>query len=208
MSDLIIAYGEEVLHTSSGGDYGSYQSGAGELDGALLFRSRLSAPFERLELIYSVNTLPPGPGAEVLGWVSLVLGLVICSGFYALYRVGVSQIELARQQQDFVSAVKGSRIPPGAVESEIMLSLRPVEQPDYSPGMKYTLPLAADNGCEEMQQRHSHNLVDAFNPRNPMAKYSPFSLMWPGKARTASLSMLAFFFTSQLHWTKQMRWSI
>ena len=105
MSDLIIAYGQEVLYTSGGGDYGSYQSGAGELDGALLFRSRLSAPFERLELIYSVNALPPGPGAEVLGWVSLVLGLVLCSGFYALYRVGVSQIELARQQQDFVSAV-------------------------------------------------------------------------------------------------------
>jgi signal transduction histidine kinase len=105
MSDLIIAYRDDVLHTATGVRYDSYVSRAGDLDGSLLLRSRLSAPFDSLELIYTVNRLPPGPGAGVLGWVSLVLVLVLCCGFYALYRMGLSQIHLARQQQDFVSAV-------------------------------------------------------------------------------------------------------
>ena len=105
MSDLIVAYQGDVLVTSTGRGYSDYTRGAGELDGALLYRNRLSTPFDSLELIYTVNRLPPGPGAQVLGWVSLVLGLVLCSGVYALYRIGISQISLARQQQDFVSAV-------------------------------------------------------------------------------------------------------
>jgi signal transduction histidine kinase len=41
----------------------------------------------------------------VLGWVTLVLAIVFLGGFYTLYRLGLSQINLARQQQDFVSAV-------------------------------------------------------------------------------------------------------
>ncbi len=105
MSDLIVAYQGDVLFTATGRGYSDYTRGAGELDGALLYRNRLSTPFDSLELIYTVNRLPPGPGAQVLGWVSLVLGLVLCSGVYALYRIGMGQISLARQQQDFVSAV-------------------------------------------------------------------------------------------------------
>jgi signal transduction histidine kinase len=105
MSDLIFAYQDSVLHTATGDRYDGYGSRASELDGALLYRNRLSAPFNNLEVIYSVNQLPPGPGAGVLGWVSLSLALVLCGGFYALYRIGLSHISLARQQQDFVSAV-------------------------------------------------------------------------------------------------------
>ena len=37
--------------------------------------------------------------------VALLLTLVLCGGFYLLYRLGLGQIQLARQQQDFVSAV-------------------------------------------------------------------------------------------------------
>ena len=58
-----------------------------------------------LELIFSINRLPPGPGANVINWLAAILLLVLCSGFFTLYRLGVKQIELARQQQDFVSAV-------------------------------------------------------------------------------------------------------
>ena len=65
----------------------------------------MSAPFDALELIYTINRLPPGPGFAVLGWVSLVLALVLCCGVYGLYRLGLSQINLVRSQQDFVSAV-------------------------------------------------------------------------------------------------------
>ncbi len=103
MSNLIVGYQDDVIHTLTGNRYPSYN--AEDFAGALLYRNRLSAPFDSLELIFSINGLPPGPGATVLGWVTLVLAIVFLGGFYTLYRLGLSQINLARQQQDFVSAV-------------------------------------------------------------------------------------------------------
>jgi two-component system phosphate regulon sensor histidine kinase PhoR len=105
MSVMIVAYQDEVLSTAIGQQKSRSSSQAGELEGELLYRTRLTAPFDTLEVIYTVNQLPPGPGANLLAWVSLVLGLVLCIGFYSLYRVGLRQMRLARQQQDFVSAV-------------------------------------------------------------------------------------------------------
>ena len=105
VSDLILGYQDDVIHRRAGGLNSSYPTSPQAFAGALLYRSRLSAPFDSLELIYSINGLPPGPGASVLGWVTLVLTIVFLGGFYTLYRLGVSQINLARQQQDFVSAV-------------------------------------------------------------------------------------------------------
>jgi signal transduction histidine kinase len=103
MSNLLIAYQDDVIDSRVG--KGNRDYAADKFDGALLYRSRLSAPFDSLELIYRINGLPPGPGATVLGWVTLVLAIVFLGGFYTLYRLGLSQINLARQQQDFVSAV-------------------------------------------------------------------------------------------------------
>ena len=105
MSNLIVAYQDDVIQTYSGRDNSRYPSVSESLDGALLYRNRLTAPLSSLELIFSIKRLPPGPGASILGWISLVLVLVLVGGFAALYRVGLSQINLARQQQDFVSAV-------------------------------------------------------------------------------------------------------
>ena len=105
ISHLIVARGEDVIHAVSGCDSYNCPDGNPGSDGALVFRDRLSAPLDSIELIFSINRLPPGPGAAVLGWVTLVLALVFLSGFYTLYRLGLSQINLARQQQDFVSAV-------------------------------------------------------------------------------------------------------
>jgi signal transduction histidine kinase len=82
-----------------------YLSSAEELSGALLHRTRLSAPLDGMELVFSVKTLPAGPGADVVTAVAAVLLLVLCGGFLLLYRLGLRQIALARQQQDFVSAV-------------------------------------------------------------------------------------------------------
>ena len=56
-------------------------------------------------MIFSVTHLPEGPGGRLVAWVALILVLVLCGGFYLLYRLGAGQIDLARQQQDFVSAV-------------------------------------------------------------------------------------------------------
>jgi len=49
--------------------------------------------------------LPAGPGATVINWIAATLFLFLCGGFFLIYRLGVKQIELTRQQQDFVSAV-------------------------------------------------------------------------------------------------------
>ncbi|MCZ6561006.1 MAG: HAMP domain-containing sensor histidine kinase [Gammaproteobacteria bacterium] len=105
MSNAIVAYQDDVIHTISGRDVSSYPNENRALDGSLLYRNRLSAPLNSLELIFSIKRLPPGPGARVLGWTSVVIAIVFLGGFFFLYRLGLSQINLARQQQDFVSAV-------------------------------------------------------------------------------------------------------
>ncbi len=105
MSNLIVAYEDDVIRTFSGRDISAYPNVAEGLDGTLLYRNRLTAPLNSLELIFSIKRLPPGAGASVLGWVTLVLVIVFVGGFAVLYRLGLSQINLAQQQQDFVSAV-------------------------------------------------------------------------------------------------------
>jgi len=104
MSNLIVGYQDDVISYFPG-RANSYPGNAGEMRGALLYNSRLTAPLDSLELIFSINQLPQGPGATVLGWVTFVLAVVFVGGFLTLYRLGISQINLARQQQDFVSAV-------------------------------------------------------------------------------------------------------
>ena len=105
MTSLDVAYQDTVIRTFDKRDSRSYPNVTEGLDGTLLYRNRLTAPLNSLELIFSIKRLPPGAGASVLGWVTLVLAIVLVGGFITLYRSGLSQIALARQQQDFVSAV-------------------------------------------------------------------------------------------------------
>ncbi len=71
----------------------------------LLYRTTLPAPLGDVELVFGIARLPLGPGGQVIGWATLVLAIVLCGGLVAVYRFGVAQIDLNRQQQDFVSAV-------------------------------------------------------------------------------------------------------
>jgi signal transduction histidine kinase len=105
MSDLVVAYRGDVLSAFTGQAAGGYLSSTGELRGALLYQTRLSAPLSDVELIFSVKRLPAGPGRELITWLAAILTLVLCGGFYLMYRLGAGQINLARTQQDFVSAV-------------------------------------------------------------------------------------------------------
>ena len=73
--------------------------------GRPLYATRLSPPLADLELSYLAGSLPPGPGQSLLVWVSVVLSAVLLGGFLVMYRFGMRQIMLRRQQQDFVSAV-------------------------------------------------------------------------------------------------------
>lgn len=105
MSNLAIAYNGDILSVIGSGRDSRYLSSASQLQGALLYRTRLSAPLNKVELIFSINSLPAGPGGKVIIWSSLVLGVVLLLGFLLMYRLGVGQINLGRQQQDFVSAI-------------------------------------------------------------------------------------------------------
>ncbi|HNP63171.1 MAG TPA: HAMP domain-containing sensor histidine kinase [Woeseiaceae bacterium] len=105
MASLDVVHRGNVIDTFSRLDSSRYPNVAEGLDGTLLYRTRLTAPLDSLELIFSIKRLPPGAGASVLGWVTLVLAMVFAGGFITIYRSGLSQIALARQQQDFVSAV-------------------------------------------------------------------------------------------------------
>lgn len=102
---LAVAYRGNVL-AGFGGTAGVYTvSRAEDLRGAPLLHTDLSVPFQALELVYSVQRLPLGPGGRIVGWVAAVLALVLCGGIYLLYRLALRQLALAGQQQDFVSAV-------------------------------------------------------------------------------------------------------
>ena len=104
-SDLTIAYQGNVLSVLGSASSGRYIASNPELQGTLLLQSNLSSVLGQLELIFSVNTLPIGPGGVVLGWLVVVLAVVFLTAFYLMYRLGLKQIMLSRQQQDFVSAV-------------------------------------------------------------------------------------------------------
>ncbi len=105
MSDLIVAYQGNVFTAFTGQAARGYLSSAEELRGALLYQRRLSAPLGGMELIFSITRLPSTPGSTLISWITAVLALVLLGGFYLMYRLGAGQIDLARQQQDFVSAV-------------------------------------------------------------------------------------------------------
>ncbi|GMU44211.1 MAG: HAMP domain-containing histidine kinase [Xanthomonadales bacterium] len=106
MSDLTVAWRESILQLIRGGSGGTRgYSRASELRGELLYQTRLSPPLDGLQLIWSARRLPAGAGARVVWWSGALLFVVLLGGFWLLYRLGLKQIRLARQQQDFVAAV-------------------------------------------------------------------------------------------------------
>jgi signal transduction histidine kinase len=105
MSDLLVAWRGNVFSVFSGRAAREYLSSAAELRGTLLYQTRLSSPLGDLQLILSITRLPAGAGGGLITWLAAILLLVLCGGFYLMYRLGTGQIDLTRQQQDFVSAV-------------------------------------------------------------------------------------------------------
>ena len=101
---LTVAFQGRTLDTLAAG-ISEYRSAAGDLTGAVLHRARLSPPFGDIELTFLVDALPRAPGTALLAWVAVTLAVVLCGGFLLMYRFAVGQMRLARQQQDFVSAV-------------------------------------------------------------------------------------------------------
>ncbi len=71
----------------------------------MLYRTRYSAPFDQLENVFTIRHLPAGPGGRVIVWMAFIMTLVLCAGFYLLYRLSLPNLALVDQQQNFVSAV-------------------------------------------------------------------------------------------------------
>jgi len=105
MSDLLVSYQGNILSAFTANNSKRYLTKNSDLNGELLYQTRLSAPMSELQLLYSVRQLPVGAGGKIILWLSLLLGSVLFIGFYLMYRLGLGQINLANQQQDFVSAV-------------------------------------------------------------------------------------------------------
>ncbi len=105
MSELIVAYRGGILQSFTPQYSRLYQPGAKQTNNELLFQSRLIAPFDSIELIYTLARLPIGAGGKIIIWSTLVLAIVLIGGCFILYRLGLRQLALVQQQQDFVSAV-------------------------------------------------------------------------------------------------------
>lgn len=105
MSNLAVAFRGNVLAAFADGASPNYLSRSEQLTGALLYQTRLSAPFNELELVFTVNRMPAGKGAVVVSWSAGIILLVLLVGCWLFYRMVTRQMELAGQQQDFVSSV-------------------------------------------------------------------------------------------------------
>lgn len=105
VSDLILAHQGNVVKLLSASRARDYSSSAPVEGSELLYQTRLVAPFSDLELIFSLARLPLSAGGQIILWSAFILTLVLIGGVFMLYRLGAGQISLARQQQDFVSAV-------------------------------------------------------------------------------------------------------
>jgi signal transduction histidine kinase len=112
VADLTVAYQGRTLAVLSKDGPQSYLSSSRDLASTPLHRARLSPPFGEIELAFAMSTAPRGPAliavtpaTSLLLWVSLTLAVVLIGGFLLMYRFAVGQLRLARQQQDFVSAV-------------------------------------------------------------------------------------------------------
>jgi signal transduction histidine kinase len=82
-----------------------YSAGGDLPAGTVIHRERLREPFGALQLVFAGQRLPRPPGAPVVYWLGAVLAVVLCVGTWLLYRLGLRQLALVRQQQDFVAAV-------------------------------------------------------------------------------------------------------
>ena len=105
MSKLIVAYQGSILRNYAADYSRLYRPSAEQASNELLYQSRLIAPFGDVELIYTLARLPVGAGGQIIIWSALVLAIVLVGGCLMLLRLGQRQLALARQQQDFVSAV-------------------------------------------------------------------------------------------------------
>lgn len=103
---LSVIWQNEILSSFQNVDAGKdYSLNQGKLRDEVLYQYRLSAPLDEWQLRFLVGRLSAPPGSQAIHWIAGSLLLVLIGGFYLMYRLGLRQIALVSQQQDFVSAV-------------------------------------------------------------------------------------------------------
>lgn len=81
------------------------RGGAAADRGLLLLRKNPTPPMNSLELLFTIDELPPAPGAALIDATSVALILIVALGLIVIYKLGAQQIDLAAKKGDFVSAV-------------------------------------------------------------------------------------------------------
>ncbi len=105
-NDLAIALGSEVAMLLPALNRAQYSIATADVVGnELVLRRYLPAPAQEFELIVSTQALPSGAGIGVLVFAGTLLLLLIVVGYFAINYLTRRSIDLAQQQQDFVSAV-------------------------------------------------------------------------------------------------------
>ena len=71
----------------------------------LLYGSALPHPLSDFHLAVTVDKLPRSPGHRIVNFLALFLSLLFVGGFFGIYRLTATQMELSQKKSDFVSAV-------------------------------------------------------------------------------------------------------
>lgn len=104
---LKVYYAAELLKSFNGQEDGPARKVANyqPMQDEVLSVISLSEPFTQFTLDFRVIQIPTGAGASFIKAVASSLLLILILGTYFLYRLTVTQSNLAQQQQDFVSSV-------------------------------------------------------------------------------------------------------
>ena len=70
-----------------------------------LYKRQLAMPFQKIALSVNAAKLASVPGSLLIDLLALSLFIIFFIGFIAFYRLGSKQIELSKQQQNFIAAV-------------------------------------------------------------------------------------------------------
>ncbi|MBM4201540.1 MAG: HAMP domain-containing histidine kinase [Gammaproteobacteria bacterium] len=105
MSELEVAYRGAALLQVRGAQRDRGLADTARWRGDVLYRTRLSPPLSDIELAFTIDELPAGPGAALVGWLGAILAAVLTGGCWLLYRLGLRQMAASQQQQNFVAAV-------------------------------------------------------------------------------------------------------
>jgi signal transduction histidine kinase len=71
----------------------------------LLYSRQLSSPFQKIQIKVKAAKVTDLPGEMLVNFLAIAIYCLFFIGFLVFYRLGCRQLDLAQQQQDFISAV-------------------------------------------------------------------------------------------------------